>query len=167
MKYLALFMVGIVLLLPVVANAGDVEAKVTREGADVYRVVGDDLFLFTEYCFEMSDSEKVFLRLEEGSNRIVFPKYNNICDIRNIYGQTSMNPGTYTVNVSRYEEGWYSVVGKGAVFKTDGCYSLVENVTAKAVISEDSKGTLFMPSVEEECRIEGIYVETKLKLVTE
>lgn len=167
MKHLVLLIVGILMLLPFVADAGDVEAKVTREGADVYRVVGDDLFLFTEYCFEMSDSEKVFLRLEEGTNKINFPTSNNTCDIKNIYGQTSMNPGKYTVNVTRYEEGWYSVVDKGAVFKTDGCYSLVENVTAKAVIAEDSTGALLMPSVDEECKIEGIYVETKLKIVME
>ncbi len=81
MRFLAISMVGFLMLLPFVANAEDIEVMVTREAADVYRVVGDDLFIFTEYCFEMSDSEKAILRFEE-ADKIIFSTNNDTCGIK-------------------------------------------------------------------------------------
>lgn len=167
MKALVIWMLGLFVIAPVVVQAGEIEAKVTRLNADQYKIVDDDLFLLTEYCFEMSDNEKVLLRLEEGRNQIVFPVNDNTCDIKTVYGLTSLGEGTYTLTVTRIEEEWYAVDGKGVVFKTDGCYSLAENTQARAAIEADGGGELLMFEHEEGCRIEGVYVETKLTVVAE
>lgn len=167
MKAVIFMLTGLLLMLSGHVAAGEVEVKVTRIEADQYKVVDDDLYLLTEYCFEMVDNETVLLRLEEGPARIVFPKQKSTCDIKTVYGRTRLDPGSYTLNVTRIEAGWYAVVGKGAVFRTDGCYGLADNSAARAIVADEGSGVLLMPSLEEECRIEGVYVETELKLVRE
>jgi hypothetical protein len=162
------FMVlGLLLLLPLAATAQEVEVKVERYGANLYEIVGRDLFIATEFCFEGAVKADILLKLDDGGDQMQFKKSGNSCDIQMVYGRSTIEPGEYDFTVSRADEGWYGIDGQDAAFKTTGCYSLVESVAAKIIMEEGGFGRLIIPSEDEECRIEGVYSETELEIVTE
>lgn len=162
------FMVlGLLLLLPLASAAQEIEAQVIRYGANLYEIVGRDLFIATEYCFEGSEKADILLKLDGSGDQMQFKKSGNSCDIQMVYGRSALEPGKYSFTVSRDDEGWYGVDGQDGAFKTTGCYSLVENVAATVTMEEGGVGRLTIPAEDEECRIEGVYNKTELKIVTE
>ncbi|MEE4253566.1 MAG: hypothetical protein V2I50_05930 [Desulfuromusa sp.] len=162
-----LMMLGLLLLLPLASAAQEIEAKVVRYGANLYEIVGRDLFIATEYCFEGAEQADILLKLDESGNQMQFKKSGNSCDIQMVYGRSQLDPGEYNFAVSRDDEGWYGIDGQDAAFKTTGCYSFAENVAAKIIMEEGGKGSLVIPSEDEECRIEGVYGKTELQVVKE
>ena len=162
-----IMVLALLLLLPLAAVAQEIDAKVVRYGANLYEIVGRDLFIATEYCFEGAEKADIVLKLDEGGNQMQFKKSGNSCDIQTVYGRSQLDPGAYDFAVSRVDEGWYGIDGQDAAFKTTGCYSLVENVAAKVIMEEGGVGRLVMPSEDEECRIEGVYGKTELQIVKE
>lgn len=159
--------IGLLLLLPLIVVAQEVDVKVVRYGASLYEIVGRDLFLKTEYCFEGAEQADVLLKLDEGGNQMQFKKSGNSCDIQVVYGRSQIEPGEYDFTVSRDDEGWYGIDEQDFAFKTTGCYSFAENSAAKITIYEDGKGRLALLTEDEECQIEGLYGKTELKIVTE
>lgn len=162
------FMVlGLLLLLPFGAIAQEVEVNVVRHGSDLYEIIGKDLFLETEYCFEGSEQAEIFLRLDGSGDQMQFKNSGNSCDIEMVYGRSQLDPGEYKFTVSRNDEGWYGIDDQDGAFKTTGCYSLVENVEARVIMKEDGYGRLTIPSENEECSIEGVYGKAELEIVVE
>ncbi len=159
--------VGLLLLLPLTAVAQEVDVKVVRYGANLYEVVGRDLFLKTEYCFEGSEQADIILKLDGDGSQMQFKKSGNSCEIQMVYGRGQMEPGEYDFNVSRDDEGWYGIDELDFAFKTTGCYSFAENVAAKIIMDEEGRGRLALLSEDEECKIEGVYGKAELKIVAE
>lgn len=158
-------LLGLLLLLPWIALAQDVDVSVERYGADLYEIVGQDLFIQTEYCFVGQERAVVTLELENSKGMMLFKKSGERCEIIRVFGRSSLKAGDYNFQVNRDDENWYGIVGQDGAFKTSGCYSLVENAEAKVAIGDDGTGTLTLLAADEECRIEGVYSKAELEVV--
>lgn len=145
--------------------AEEFELDVVRQGANIFAVTAEDLFIQTEYCFESVTSARAVLRFAETESMLIFTDQKSQCDVRMVYGRSQLEPGDYKVSVTRDDENWYGIVGDEAALKTNGCLSLVEDAEAKLIINADGTGTLSIPSADEECQVEGVYSKAELKAV--
>lgn len=164
MRICVFAVLSLLLLAPMTSMAGNVELEVVRAGADLYEIVGKDLFVETEYCFEGLDKSKVVLHLEEEQDYLVFSDTGARCDVLMVFGRSGMDPGNYQINIDWKHDDWFAFTDQDAAFKTSGCYSLVENAEARVTIDEQGTGTLVISSADEECTIEGIYAKTELTI---
>lgn len=162
-----LIMAGVVLLSFTQAGAEEFELKVVRAGANLYAVPAEDLYIQTEYCFEIEESASVRLNLDETLSRMTFQDSGAQCDVTLVYGRSTLKPGRYKLSVTRLDDNWYGLDGEEAALKTSGCLSLVEQAEAELDMQEDGTGVLSLPTVDEQCRVEGIYTRAELKLVKE
>ena len=158
---------AVVLLSFTPVGAEDFELNVVRAGANLYEVPAEDLYVQTEYCFEVEENASVLLRLEDTEKKMIFPDSEAQCDVMLVYGRSTLEPGSYKLTLTRVDDNWYGLDGDEAALKTSGCLSLVEQADAQLEMKEDGTGVLSIPSVDEECQVEGIYTKAELTLVKE
>lgn len=156
-----------VLLSFTLVGAEEFELNVVRAGANLYEVPAEDLYVQTEYCFEVEEKASVLLRLEDAEKSMTFSDSGARCDVILVYGRTTLEAGNYNLTVTRVDDNWYGLDGEDAALKTSGCLSLVEQADAKLEMKDDGTGVLRIPSVDEECQVEGVYTKAELKLVKE
>ncbi len=159
-----LLMIGLLLCAAGGTGAEEIELNVIRAGGNLYFVEAEDLYIQTEYCFEIEDRAAVVLSLDEQGDTLVFSANNSRCDIKQIYARTTLAAGSYLPTLSREDDNWYVLTDQDAALKTEGCLSLVENAAAQLVMAADGRGTLTLPAVDEVCRVEGVYAKTEVTI---
>ncbi len=144
--------------------AVEYRVNVVRQGGNLYWAEAEKMYIQTAYCSDGSDAGEAMLRINGDSRDITFPESGYKCDVKMIFGQTELKVGKYSIHVSREDDNWYKIVDKKMALKTDGCFSLVENMQAGLQINADGSGTLSMLEADEECAVEGVYSEAQLQL---
>lgn len=95
----------------------------SREDSNLYKVIGEDVYIITKYCYEYVyyDSAKLY-----GANSIIFED-SSTCDVDSVVGLTSLSPGNYSVSVSMELSNWYALQApySGQYLKTSYCYEYV------------------------------------------
>lgn len=139
--------------------AAEYDLQVEQKGAELFKLSDQDVYVLTQYCFVDVGVTSAHLNIESGSGTISFQNAANDnethCDVIGVYGKSPLEPGDYTVVVSKSDDDWYSVDGKEAAALTSNCLASAESVEAKMVMAEDGSGTITIG--DEECALSGIY----------
>ena len=139
------------------------QINVVRKGGNLYWAEVEKIYIQTEYCLESSSTATALLQMEGDSGEITFSASGLKCDVKIIYGHTQLDAGEYLIKVSREDDNWYGLVAKNMALKTNGCFSLVDDMQARLQINEDGTGTLFLSEADEECLVEGVYSKGELQ----
>lgn len=137
------------------------ELNVTREDQNIYKVLGSNTIIQTKYCYEYSYGEDAILDASGNHGQLIFKNSGNKCDIKAIYQESSLKPGTYKVFISREEDNWYSIMGSDTYIKTSICLSLA--LGEKAYLSVSGRGYGNLSINQDECMVEGIYSKVTLR----
>jgi hypothetical protein len=138
------------------------EVNVTRKASNLYKVTGKDVFIVTRYCYEYVYSEDAILRVSGFSSKLVFLDAGESCDVKSVYGPSSIKPGRYSVTVSRQDDNWFVLIGLNTFVRTTMCLSLALADDAVLIVSAPGVGRLLLIDEDDECRVEGIYVPVNL-----
>ena len=159
MKYFCLFVVAILGAIPP-ARADNYEVSVTRKGSNLYKVDGEDVLIHTRYCYQYSYSEEAFLRMSGTSGEIVFLDAGGKCDVKAVFGLIDQAAGKFSVNVTREDDDWYSILGQDLFVKTSSCFEFAYGEEAVLSIVGGSYGSLHVGNSK--CTVEGIYSKLRL-----
>ena len=152
------WLAGLLLLLACATGvAQDYSLSVEQRGANLFKVVGQEIYLQTRYCYVEAGTAEVQLELDEdGGGRIAFKALERSCDVAAAYAKSSLDAREYPVTVSRVDSNWYALDGEAAMLLTDGCLSQVSGAAARLNMTSDGSGMLTIADAEE-CRVEAIY----------
>jgi hypothetical protein len=155
------FLLAPFLLLCTSAQGSDYQVNVTRKSSQLYKITSKDIYINTRACFEFVYYEDAVLRMSGRTGTIVFLDAGAKCDVKSVYGKTSITPGNYTVRLTSEADDWYSVAGSDLMIRTMLCYKswFGEEVTLKigsggAAILVDEDGDTYS--------VDGIYVTLSL-----
>lgn len=147
------------------AAALEYTLEVNRVGGNLYHAPAEDLYLETQYCFASADPARVGLEVADGTRgTLTFSASGEQCQVSGFYGPTDLEPGEYTLSVTRADDNWYAIDGQDAVLLTAGCLSLVDSTPGNLQVSEDGSKTLSLPEAGEECSVTGIYTTIEVTL---
>ena len=96
---------------------------VTRESSNLYRVIGEDIYIETRYCYEYVYSEDSLLRMDGRTGSIIFLDAGESCDVKGVYGRSDPGSGTYSVTVSHEDDDWYEIMETGGFIKTSSVWT--------------------------------------------
>lgn len=116
----------LIVMLLASAHAASYQLSVTREGSNLYRVDGQDIYVETRFCYEHVYYQNATLSGSGQYGEITFesPGYSSSirspkkCDVVGRFGAISVNPGSYEVTVSRESDDWYEVLEASIFIKT-------------------------------------------------
>lgn len=132
---------------------------VTREGQDLYDVIGQNSLIVTNFCYEYVYSDSALLY---GSDSIVFSNGDS-CDVDTVYGKDTTTPaGNYSVTISREDTNWYEIhYGSGGYIETSLCLEIVHYDNAVLSMNGYGGGTLIF-SDGDTCQVSAVYVPLAL-----
>lgn len=149
-------------LLPALVQADDYQVSVSREGRNIYKVVGKEIYIHTRYCYEYVSYEDSLLRMAGTSGKIVFLDSESSCDVKGVYTQLGLDAGNYEVTVSHEDDDWYEVFGTDTYVKTSLCLNLSLADAAILKVRPGGSGTLIFIDDEDTCMVEGIFGKARL-----
>lgn len=155
--------IGVLLLLVSAQSAlsETYEMSVTRKDNQIYKVDGKDVVIQTRYCYAYVYSQDAILKSNGyGGGDLIFMDGTCKCDVKAIFGMSTLNAGDYKVTVSRDDDDWYEVFGADTYIKTSSCLSLALGEDATLSISAGNVGSLTF-SNGEHCMVEGVYSKIK------
>ncbi|WP_027389221.1 hypothetical protein [Chrysiogenes arsenatis] len=141
--------------LSIFAVAGNYEVTITRNDQDRYEVIGKDIFIHTQNCYEYEYYSGAILKMAGYRGKIIFPNSKKQCDVIGVYGLSNQNAGNYQVSVSRESSNLYKIVGNDMYIKTAACVRPGMMIEAILSINAGGRGTLYMDG--NECMVIGIY----------
>ena len=139
----------------------DYRVTVTREDSDLYRVLGEDMFVRTRSCYEYVYFEDSLLQMSGRTGSIVFLDNGRRCDVAGVYGRDEIDAGVYTTTISRVESNWYRLGSSTRYAKTSLCLSLAlgEEVTLR--LSRGGVGQMIFSGpgsqYKRPCQVSGLY----------
>ena len=151
------YLVMVILVLLIFANpvcAEEYEISVTQVGENLFWEPEQEVFIQTEYCFVDLGSAKVLLQANGYSGLLVISEKTR-CDVKNFFGKTQLDPGKYSITVTREDENWYAIEGKSAALNTSDCRALIKSAPAELLIDENATAKLTFAN--ETCQVKGIY----------
>jgi hypothetical protein len=160
-KYKTIVLFLILFLVSQFISADDYRISVSREDANLYKVIGEDILILTQYCYEYVYYEDALLRMNGYSGEIVFLNSGNKCNVKAVYGPADIRPGTYEIQLNRESDNWYMVCGTKLFIKTGFCMSFGFMEDALLKISFGGMGEILF-SDGSECNVEGVYTRLKL-----
>lgn len=125
------------------ARADEYRVSVTRDGSNVYRVVGQDIRIQTWGCFEFAYSEDALLRMSGRRGTLVFLDRGTKCNVTAVYGKTQVPAGTYSVTVTREADDWYSILGMETKIHTYACLKYWYAKSLTLVVRSDGYAFLY------------------------
>jgi len=147
-------------LMPSLALADNYEVSVTRKGRNLYKVLGKNIFIHTQYCYAYVYYENSFLKMNGYSGEIIFTESGDECYVKAVYSRLDKDAGKYAVTISRKDNEWYEIWGQGIYIKTNACFSLALLEEAVLVLNAGGYGTLYVE--DDECMVEGVYSRMRL-----
>lgn len=152
------------LLLASAAAAEEFELQLNRMGGDLYAAPAEGLYIETQYCFALADATPARLTFNSAADKLIFPKTEETCEVRMIFGHAEMEAGDYLFSVTWVADNWYRIDEQNAALLTAGCLEMVEGAEARMTMTEAGEGTLQLPEAGEECRVVGAYAQAELLL---
>ena len=149
-----------ILIFPLMLGADNYEVSVTRKGSNQYKIDGRNIYIHTRFCYEYAYSERAFLKMSGYSGEMIFLESDEECPVKAVYGSIDQEPGEYVVTISREDDDWYEILGKGIYIKTSGCISLAIGEKAVLSIIGGGYGTLHVGG--NQCMVEGLYSKIRL-----
>ena len=149
------------LAMPLSVMADQYKVSVTREDSNIYRVVENNMYIITKYCYEYVYSEDAILDIVESAGSIKFIDSDNECVVCDILEDANLNPGTYEIMVSRKEDNLYEVFGKNLIIKTFACYSFAIGQQTVFISSGGGFGSIYLDGQKH--MVNGVYSRVALK----
>lgn len=141
--------------------ADDYRVTVTRKDANIYQILGKDMFIQTRYCYEYVYGEDSLLKLKGSyGSELLFLDSSGKCDVKAVYEKVEQEPGTYVVTVSHVDENWYEIMGSGLFIKTSMCLSI--DLAAESILKLESQGFGTLKINSNNCMVEGIYGQLRI-----
>ena len=146
------------------AYANDYLVDVKRSEQNLYKIIGKNIFIKTNHCYEYTYGEKAILRSNGYNGELIFIDniYNHEktrCNVQGVYGKVDIDDGSYRIIVSREDDNLYTSYNFDGLIKTDMCLSLALGEEATLVM-KSNVGFLYIGI--EGCIVEGIYKKIKL-----
>ena len=142
------------------AYAESYQVSVTRKGANLYKVDGQQIYIRTNYCYEYAYGESAILDAAGGSGDLKFLESKDECPVKAILGMSQQAPGKYQVEVTQEGDDWYEIFGQNLFVHTSGCFSMAMNENALLDLYTSTAGSLEMEG--DECTVDGIYAKLRL-----
>ncbi len=134
------------------------QVNVTRQGSNIYKILGKDALIQTRYCYEYAYAEDALLRTELG--QLIFKSNGTSCDVRGLYTKSDQNAGTYVVTVSHVSDDWYEVMGSNLFIKTNSCLSI--DLAAESILKLAPGGFGSIKINNNDCMVDGLYTKVRL-----
>lgn len=142
-------------------TAGEYQEIVTLKQPNVYKIDSKNILINTRYCNEQAHSETVLLTMDGYSGEITFPATGGKCEVAAVYGASSYQVGTYSVNLEKQPNGWYEISGQGIYLDpADDCAILASVFEALLAVRPGGTGSLFFG--KQECSIQGLHFKMEL-----
>lgn len=142
------------------AVADDYQVSVTRKGANLYKVDGQQIFIRTNYCYEYAYGEEAILKAAGSTGDLTFVGSKDECPVKAMLGVSQQAPGKYQVEVTHEGDDWYEIFGQNLFVHTSGCFSMAMNEDAVLDLYPGGSGSL--KTENEECSVDGVYSKLRL-----
>jgi hypothetical protein len=130
--------------------------NLTRKDRNLYKIDGERLWVQTRYCYAYAYSEQVALTAHEA----VFLDSDNKCDVKNIFSEANVSPGTYQVKLTREDDDLYSTLD-GMLVKTSMCYHYGYSDDAILRLNGYGGNVVFV-NAEKRCQVDVILSKVRL-----
>lgn len=144
------------ILITAVSSAPPVntyQIVVSREDSNLYDVIGEDVFIFTKFCYEFVFYENALLY---GTQSIFFLDQGTSCDVDAVYGRFTPFAGNYSMTLSREAGDWYVDQLTGEAIQTQFCFQFVFWDNAILSLNALGGGTVYFGNGNS-CTVLGVY----------
>lgn len=142
------------------AYAQSYQVSVTRKGANLYKVDGQQIYIRTNYCYEYAYGGSAILEATGGTGDLKFLESKDECPVKAILGMSQQAPGKYQVEVTQEGDDWYEIFGQNLFVHTSDCFSMAMNENAILDLYASTAGSLEIEG--DECTVDGIYAKLRL-----